>query len=211
MKRMIWFVFSFFLTVKAKDLGTFGEQFEIAEIDLLEEIAMKLQEFEKTGELKAVQERIQRMVQEMIQRPRSISGITHTEEAKKFTYDPTMTTSRDLRDHRGHIFVRKGERFNPLDKIPLSKPLLFIDGDSEGHIQWAISKITDPQFEGHDNAKVILVKGAPLKLRIRLKRDIFFDQSGILTKQLGIKHVPAIVFQKKNEKVLTIHEDQPRG
>ncbi|GHT93168.1 hypothetical protein FACS1894122_07980 [Alphaproteobacteria bacterium] len=53
---------------------------------------------------------------------------------------------------------------------------------------------------------MILVKGSPLELQKRLHRDIYFDQQGILTSKFGIKHVPAIVFQKADEKFLTILE-----
>jgi conjugal transfer pilus assembly protein TraW len=209
MKRAVWFAFSFFLVAEAKDLGTFGECFEIAETDLLEEIQMRLQQLEKTGELKAAKERIQRMVRNMILHPRTISGLGHTEKTREFKYDTSITISRDLRDYRGRVFAKKGERFNPLEKIRLSKPLLFIDGDDEAHIKWAIAKIKDHAFEGHNHAKVILVNGAPLELQKRLQREIFFDQNGTIIHQLGIKQVPAIVFQKADEKLLTIIEETP--
>ena len=51
------------------------------------------------------------------------------------------------------------------------------------------------------------MNGYPLKLQERLQRNIFFDQQGVLTRKLGIQQVPAIVFQKTGEKVLTIIEE----
>jgi conjugal transfer pilus assembly protein TraW len=40
------------------------------------------------------------------------------------------------------------------------------------------------------------VKGAPLLLSEELKVPVYFDQSGLLTKKLGIHHVPALVTQE---------------
>jgi conjugal transfer pilus assembly protein TraW len=201
-------IVSSIMLVEAKDLGVFGELFEIAEENLLEQIQSKLLQLEKTGYWETAKKKIQRKVKEMILHPQAINGITHTKKTRIFSFDPAITVSRDLRDHRGHVFAKKGERFNPLEKINFSKSLLFIDGGDEDHINWAISKIKDYQTVGHDRAKIILVKGSPLELQKRLHRDIYFDQQGILTSKFGIKHVPAVVFQKADEKFLTITEER---
>jgi conjugal transfer pilus assembly protein TraW len=192
---------------EAKDLGEFGETFEIAERDLLEQIFSKLREWEKTGALASEKMKVESMIRETILHPQSIGGITHTQKASEYKFDPTITVTRNLSDHRGQIFAKKGEKFNPLDKINFSKPLLFIDGDDEEHVKWAVSKLKDADIYGHEFGKVILVKGSPLDLQNQLNRDVYFDQHGILTAKLGIQHVPAIVFQKQDEKVLTIIEE----
>ncbi len=55
--------------------------------------------------------------------------------------------------------------------------------------------------------KIILVKGAPLDLQQRFCQEVFFDQFGVITTKLGIKHVPAMAFQKEGTDVLTIIEE----
>ena len=185
-------------------LGVFGETFEISENDLLEHIFSKLRELEKTGRLEAEKEKITNRAKEVVLHPKSVAGITHTRIAREYKFDPRITVTRDLADHRGQIFAKKGDQFNPLDKISMSKPLLFIDGDDADQIQWATSKINQNNL-----SKVILVKGSPLDLSKQLNRDVYFDQHGTLTTKLGIQQVPAIVFQKPDEKVLTITEVLP--
>ncbi|GHT95489.1 hypothetical protein FACS1894122_13030 [Alphaproteobacteria bacterium] len=115
----------------AEDLGVFGELFEIAEEDFMEQIQSKLLQLEKTGRLETAKKKIQRRVKEMILHPQAINGITHTKKTKTFTFDPSITIAHDLHDYRGHVFAKKGERFNPLNTSHFTTQLLFIDGDDE--------------------------------------------------------------------------------
>lgn len=229
MRLAFVFLFHLFLLCPAssKDLGVFGETFEISEKDLLEQIFSRLKVLQETGKLEAEQKKIRERVKEMVFHPQAVTGITPTKVRREYQFDPTITVTRDLTDHRGQIFAKKGDRFNPLDRISFSKPLLFIDGDDEKQIKWAIFKIKENPF-----SKLILVKGSPLDLQKRLTdventacpaqakqlqqmpalQALYFDQHGVLTTKLGIKHVPAIVFQKKtadgsNKNVLTIIEE----
>ena len=185
-----------------KDKGVYGELFEIVENDLLEEITRKLKQLEASGELKGIQNGIQKRIVKNIEEPVGIEGIIKTEKAREFEFDPTIEVTEDLRDQKGRIFARKGDKHNALEYITYSKTLLFIDGSDEKQIEWLKLK-----FLKHKNVKVILVKGAPLKLQERLKMPVYFDQFGIITKRLGIKQVPAIVWQEKGKKVLTIREE----
>lgn len=89
------------------------------------------------------------------------------------------------------------------------RPLIFIDGENEKHIKWAIAKLSDAKIYRHEQGKIVLIKGAPLDLQKRLKQEIYFDQFGLLSRRLKIKHVPAIVYQNRNDNVLTIVEDLP--
>lgn len=210
---LLLLVFEFNITF-ARNLGVFGETFEIQEKDLLECIFSRLKELQETGKLEMEQKKVTERVKKMILHPQPIAGITPTQMRREYYFDPTITVTRNLSDHRGQIFAHKGEKFNPLDKINMSKPLLFIDGDDDKQVKWAISltrsaiaKIKDISIQGHEFSKIILVQGSPLDLQKRINRDIYFDQHGILTTKLGIKHVPAIVFQKKGENVLTVIEE----
>lgn len=195
-------LFLFNICSFGKDKGVYGELFEIEENDLLEEITRKLKQLEASGELKGVQNGIQKRIVKNIEEPVGIEGIIKTEKAREFEFDPTIEVTEDLRDQKGRIFARKGDKHNALDYITYSKTLLFIDGSDEKQIEWLKLK-----FLKHKNVKVILVRGAPLKLQERLKMPVYFDQFGIITKRLGIKQVPAIVWQEKGKKVLTIREE----
>ncbi len=206
--RLVFLLLSqyFLLTANAQDLGVFGETFEIAEEDLLQHMMGKLKKMDQTGELKIAQKKVQEKIKENIAHPKAVQGITNTEKEREFKFDPTITVTRDLADHNGKVFARAGEQFNPLDRVKMS-PMLFIDGDNEKQINWALKKISEKKIFRHDFAKIVLVNGSPFDLQEKLNRSIYFDQQGLLTKKLGIEHVPAIVFQRPWEKVLTVREE----
>jgi conjugal transfer pilus assembly protein TraW len=187
--------------ISAEDLGIFGETFEIAEKNLLEEILEKLRRMAADGTMEREQKNMQKQIAEDIKRPKAVAGIMHTREPRKFEFDPTISVTRDLKDHRGRVFARKGDRFNPLDMISVSKPLLFIDGDDEDHIFWV-----ELRLKTYPTAKVILVNGSPFEVEKKPDREIFFDQHGALTQKLGIKQVPALVYQESGKKALTVSE-----
>ena len=206
--RVIFLLLSqcFLLTANAQDLGVFGETFEIAEEDFLQHMMSKLQKMNLTGELKIAQKQIQEKIQRNIAHPPAVQGITETEKEREYKFDPTITATQDLADHNGKIFARAGEQFNPLNQVKMT-PMLFINGENEKQISWALKKISEKKIFRHDFAKIVLVKGSPFDLQEKLNRQIFFDQHGFLTKKLGIEHVPAIVFQNPWEKVLTVREE----
>lgn len=52
------------------------------------------------------------------------------------------------------------------------------------------------QNKQRKSVKLILIKGVPLKLSEELGMPVYFDQSGILTTKLGIRHIPAFVRQE---------------
>lgn len=185
-----------------KDKGVYGELFEIEEKDLLEHVTSRLKDLEEKGELKWIQDGIQKRIMKNIEEPRDIDGIIKTKEARVFEFDPTIEVTEDLKDRKGRIFAKKGDKYNALNYITYSKTLLFIDGNDEEQIEWAKLKLLK-----HKNVKIILVKGKPLKLQERLKRPIYFDQYGIITKRMGIKQAPARVWQEEGKKVLTVSEE----
>jgi conjugal transfer pilus assembly protein TraW len=190
-----------FWSAEAANLGTFGATFRIAEADLIEEIYKKLRDPESGGTMKTMQQGINEKIAERIKTPQPTEGIRHTEKPRTFEYDPTIEVTRDLKDHKGRIFAKKGDRFNPLDRIRMTKPLLFIDGEDKDHLYWAGLRLRT-----YPTAKVILVRGSPLEVKKKLNREIYFDQHGHITSKLGITQVPAVVYQRPGEKVLTIRE-----
>lgn len=172
----------------AKDLGTFGETFEIQEKDLIEVIQGKLKRLEADGTLKTHQEKIKALAKKRIQRPEPVQGITRSKKYRSLTYDPTLILPYDLKDHQGRVFQKSGTKINPLKIRPFTKTLVFIDGDDEEQVFLAAAK--------KQPTKIILVSGSPFELMKQLGTPIYFDQGGKLTKKLGIQHVPARVYQQ---------------
>lgn len=185
----------FFIQVFAKDFGKHGNTFEIQEQNLLEYIQMKLQEID----IEQWQQDFQERVKKSINRP-TPTKLPYARENRIYYFDPSIVLQRDYADNRGVIFAKKGTKINPLDSIPLSNNLIFIDGDNKQHIDYAINYYK----EKNGKVKIILTNGAVMDLMNNLKIRLYFDQQGLLIKKFRIKSIPAIVLQEN--KLLKIEE-----
>lgn len=189
-------------TLAPVDHGVMGEVFEIEEKDLIEVITQKLQKLQADGKLEAYQNQIQAKVKGNIERPQPVKGVVHTKTPRSYTFDPSITVSQDIKDHQGVIFCKKGTLINPLTIRPMTKPLLLIDGDSNDHITWAFKIL-----KTYPLAKIVFVKGAPLKIMNEIGLTIYFDQAGVICNRFGIKQVPALITQQDDQ--LLIQEMRP--
>ncbi|MEK7400033.1 MAG: type-F conjugative transfer system protein TraW [Candidatus Poribacteria bacterium] len=178
----LWIILGIVVEAEAKDFGTQGHVFTILEEDFLEVINARLQKID----WEKFNQETQTRTKEYVERPTSVAGITRAQESKEFFYDPTYVLIQDIRDHNHQLLHSAGTKLNPLEFTPLREDLLFIDGDDDSQVKFALKQ----------QAKIILVKGSPLKLQRKEKIWIYFDQGGVLTSKLGITQVPALVTQE---------------
>lgn len=180
----------FTTSLHAKDYGVHGHTFEIIEPDLLKQITGRLQGLEDSGKLAEHNETLKKRAQESVRRPKPVTGISKALKPRIFYYDPSITVPYDLKDHKDKTFHKAGTKVNPLSHRPMTKSLIFIDGDDPKQVTWALSTFTE------FNVKIILTSGSPFDLMEAHDRPIYFDQEGRITKKLGIKAVPARVTQE---------------
>lgn len=174
----------------AKDYGVHGHTFSIIEPDLLKQITGRLNGLEASGKLEEHNDILKKRAQQSIRRPKAVTEISKTLKPRVFYYDPSITVPYDLKDHKDQTFHKAGTKVNPLAHRPMTKALVFIDGDDQKQVTWALKKFTE------FNAKIILTSGSPFDLMEAHDRPIYFDQEGRITKKLGIKAVPARVTQE---------------
>ena len=172
----------------AKDYGQVGTVFPVIEPDLLRVIEAKLKSMQATGQIDAMNQRLADRTRAKVNRPDPVAGIERATKPRTWLYDPSIVIDHDIRDQKGQQIAAKGKRVNPLDYVVIKTPLVFIDGDDESQVAWAMKRYDD-------KAKLILVKGAPLELMTKRQRRFYFDQSGTLTTKFGITAVPAVVEQ----------------
>lgn len=196
MKRTLWLILLYSVSLSAKDLGTFGETFQILEENLLTVLQGKLSKLQSSGEFEKHQEQIREKIVKNIERPVAVEGLIRTKELRKFYYNPSITVPYDLKDHNGVVFHKAGTTINPLDSHHLKQPLLFVDADDSEQVNW-VRNIKDPL------PKIILVKGAPFDLMKTIEAPVYFDQGGTIVKKLGIKQVPARVEQDDKKLLIT--------
>ena len=178
---------------QAKELGTIGHLFPIAEPDLLAFIGQRLQGMKDSGEMDRLQREAEARVKAHAVRPAPVAGLTPAKKDRTFLYDPTF------RDMRGNVIARAGDKVNPLDRVAFSETLYFVDGDNPQQMAWL-----KPQLAGQQNFKVILVKGNVHDSSIALDEPVYFDQYGTLTTKFGFEHTPVRI--TRADKMLRVEE-----
>ena len=178
--------------VRGEDLGTIGPTYAIEESHLLTAIEQQLRQKEQSGELARLETEAKQRIVDSIEHPKPLSGISRTESARSYYFDPSIVVRENITDAKGNILVPAGTRANPLTVVSLSKHLLFFDGTDESQVERARELIT--YYQG--KVKPILVAGSYLALMQRWQLPVYFDQQGALTRKLGITHVPALVSQE---------------
>ena len=184
-------LFLFRPEAQARDFGTEGNRFEIAETPIYEHIRNKLKTLEAEGRIDELNNQLQQNSLKTINRPPPVAAFAYAKEAHSFIFDPTIELSRDIRDDAGNLIAAAGTSVNPMHYTPLRRALVFIDGDNPGHVDWALG-----QYERRDRrVKIILVKGAPLELMKKRKVRFYFDQGGNLFRRFELARIPALIEQ----------------
>ena len=172
----------------AKDLGVRGETWAIAEPDLLAALEARLLELERSGELAAIGDEARERVRARIEAPDPVAGIAPATEHRTRLVDPSVALDRDVRLPDGNLLAAAGTRLNPLEHVPLSRDLLFIDGRRDAEVSWALGHVAP--------AKIVLLAGRPLDLARRHGRTFFFDQGGRFAGHFGLAATPVVVEQE---------------
>lgn len=182
---------AFSFGVSGQSLGTFGKTWEIAEQDFIEMISQKYAAMEQSGKIDEIRKAQRAKVQSRFERPDAIPGISQASKARSWLYDPTMIVPDPILDHEGNIIVPAGTRVNPLQYRPLTKKVVFFDGDSKEQVAFV-----EKMLKAEPRTKPVLVSGALGELMRKWGRPVFFDVAARMTKTWGIKHTPAIVKQE---------------
>ena len=174
---------------QAMDYGQHGAVFPVIEVDLLKSIQNRLAGLQASGAIERMNNEFARRSEEHVRRPGAVVGIGLATRPRSWAFDPAITIDHDVFDTKGNAIARAGQRVSPLDFVTMRQALVFIDGDEEEQIDWALKRYDE------GNAKIVLIKGAPLDLMTRFQRRFYFDQGGYLTTRFGIEAVPAVVSQ----------------
>ena len=194
----------------AKDLGVRGATWPVAEPDLLAQIEARLLEMQRSGELARLEDEARERARSRLEAPDPVPGIAPATRERSRLLDPSVTVARDIRTPDGVLVAAAGTRVNPLERMPLTRGLLFVDGRRAAEVAWALA---------HGRlAKIVLLAGRPLDLMRRHGRPFFFDTGGRLAARFGIAATPSLVEQEgtrlritevpvEDEKTTKAHEE----
>ena len=179
----------------AKDLGVRGATWPVVEPDLLVEIETRLQDMQRSGELARLEEEARKRARRRLEEPEPVPGIAPATEERSRPFDPAITVAQDIRTSDGTLIAAAGTRINPLERLPLTRDLIFVDGRRQAEIAWALA---------HDRpARIVLLAGRPLDLMRRHRRPFFFDTGGRLAARFGIVATPTLFEQDGSRLRLT--------
>lgn len=177
-------------------MGVVGEVFPVAEKSFLALIEEKLQD-------PAILADFTEKTLRQIDRPRALK-LTRALKTESHAYAPEVILKNDIVDHTGHVLWKQGTRINALEQLPSYQPYwIFLNADDAAQVRWA-------SFQLHENYKIILTGGSIRNASASFQQEIFFDQGGRITRQLGITHIPARVKRKDNALIIeeiAIRED----
>jgi conjugal transfer pilus assembly protein TraW len=176
----------------ALDLGQIGPTYPVAEPHLLEVIQQRLRAKERSGELQRQSEAAASRARVAVLNPDPVAAIAVTQVARTFFVDPTYQLDRNILDGQGRLLFPAGTRKNPLEVVSLGTALLFFDARDARQMQRARLLLESRQ----GRVKPILVGGSYLELMKAWRLRVYYDQQGLLTRRLGITHVPALVTQQ---------------
>ena len=169
----------------AKDLGVRGATWAIAEPDLLGQIEARLLEMQRSGVLARFEAEAREGARRRIEEPEPVAGIAPATRERSRLFDPAIVVERDIRTPDGVLIAAAGTAVNPLERMPLTRELLFVDGRREAEVVWALAR--------ERPAKIVLLAGRPLDLMRRHGRSFFFDTGGTLAARFGIAATPSVV------------------
>lgn len=178
---------------RASNLGVYGQVYPIQEQDFLVFIHERLEKMEKEGKLTELKNEFIARVKAHVYRPPPVEGLTTTNNPQTFYYDPSFTVAHDITDMSGNVIAKKGTEVHPLSTITLHSVWLFFNADDPRQVERALSLV-----KNYPNriVKFILVNGDISKAEKALDRRVYFDQEGLISKKLGLKHIPCIAEQQ---------------
>ena len=172
----------------AKNIGQYGQVFQVDEEDIRQIIMKRLESMQKSGSLLHVQREIEQRIAAHTIRPKPLT-LTTTSKPKTFRIDPTVTVSHDLWTPDGLLIAKAGLRINPFERVHFSKTLFFFNADDARQVAWVKKHYAD-----FNHVKFILT-GGDVRVAAELFGRIYFDVNGLISTKLHIKHVPSIVNQ----------------
>ena len=172
----------------AKDLGVRGATWPVAEPDLLDAVAARLEALRDAGAFARWEAEAKARARAHLEAPPRAPGIGPATEDRSRRLDPSITVARDLAAPDGTVLARAGARVNPLDHVRLARPLLLVDGTRAVEVAWALRHPAP--------ATLVLVAGRPLALARAHRRPVYFDQGGAVARRFEIRATPSVVTQE---------------
>lgn len=176
----------------ARNLGTVGATYLIAERDALAEIEQRAKSIDWSKVVK-------RKTIEGYDGPPDRVHLPRAARDRKFPVDMTWTLAADIPDGKGGVLYPQGYTFNPLDYISFTKTLVVIDGNDPAQVKWFATS----EYKGRIDVMLLLTEGPYRTMGKKLDVPLFYADSSIIGR-LRLSAVPSVVRQEG--KVMVVNE-----
>ena len=176
----------------ARNLGTVGATYSIAERDALAEIEEKAKGIDWSRVIK------KKHIEEY-DGPADRVSLPRAARNRSFPVDMTYTLQMDIPDGKGGILYPKGYTFNPLDYVTFARTLVVINGNDEEQVKWFVAS----EYKGRIDVMLLLTEGPYRSLGKKLDVPLFYADS-MIVERMRLSVVPSIVRQEG--KVMMVHE-----
>jgi conjugal transfer pilus assembly protein TraW len=110
------------------DLGSSGATAEILEEDLIAAMKRRVETFDWEGSMRRAGDRFWRI--------QEVQDLPEATRNRRRLFDPSVVAEDDFVTPAGTVLMRKGDRINPLESMPMDDTILVFDGTKESHLKW---------------------------------------------------------------------------
>jgi len=174
----------------AKELGTVGATYAIAEKDALVEIEQKAKNIDWSTVIK-------RKPIDEYNGPEDRMSLPRAARDRSFPVDMTYTLQIDIPDGKGAVLYPKGYTFNPLEYVAFTKTLVVINGNDQEQVKWFAAS----EYGSRIDVMLLLTEGRYGRLGKKLDVPLFYADSQIV-ERLHLAAVPSVVKQEGKEMVV---------
>ena len=164
----------------AKDLGTVGKTYPIAERDSLSELEDRARRIDTKKMLAKVNPEKYR--------PGNLKNLPRASKARTYQVDMTYTVQEDIPDGKGGILYPRGYTFNPLNYMPFRKTLVVINGIDRQQVEW----FAGSRFKSDPTVMLLLTDGASGDVQRRVRRPVFYATEPIVNR-FRLSAVPSVI------------------
>lgn len=172
------------LSAQAKNLGSFGRTYPVAEKDALTEIEDRARQVDWNKVL-------DKKKAENYQGPPDKGSLPRVQRERVRQIDMTYTTEIDVPDGKGGILYPKGYTFNPLEYLTYSKTIIVINGNDKAQVAW----FKDSAYSRQLDVTLLITEGAFGVIAEQVDRTVSYANNKIISR-FQLTAVPSIIRQK---------------
>lgn len=171
-------------SAQAKEFGSFGRTYPVAEKDALTEIEERAMQVDWSTVL-------DKKKMENYEGPPDKGKLPRVERDRVRQVDITYTTDIDVPDGTGGILYPKGYTFNPLDYVTYQKTIIVINGNDREQVSW----FKTSEYSQRLDVLLLITEGAFGSIVKKVNRTVSYANNKIISR-FQLYAVPSVIRQK---------------